>query len=202
VSTADSPLRSTIDSQHRLRLLLAGAAVGMALILWNVGHPVLRLSSSLANHVVLAAALLVPWPLAVASWWLRPWPARVIGLIGGAALGLAFLLPAGITLLDMAAVLRQGHSEAFLLTSEVQLLGTRVRAYQTNGGATTDYGLVVRQERALVPGLLLVRNLFGQDHARGGRLEPVGNDQIQIYPRGDAVDAPGSTVRLRELVWF
>ena len=202
MSTPGSLFSPTIDPQHRLRLLLARALVLMALILWNVGHPVLRLSSPLANHVVLAAALLLPWPLALASWWLRPWAARAIGLSGGVALGLAFLLPAGITVLDMASILKQGCSEAFLLTSEVQVLGTRVRAYQTNGGATTDFGLVVRQERDLVPGLLLVRNLFGQYHARGGRLEPVGHDQVRIYPRVDAVEAPGPTVHLRELVWF
>lgn len=34
--------------------------------------------------------------------------------------------------------------------------------YRTNGGATTAYGIVVRQERPLLPGVLLVKDVFSQ----------------------------------------
>ncbi len=43
--------------------------------------------------------------------------------------------------------------------------GGSMVAYRTNGGATTDFGVVVRQERQLLPGVRLVRTALEEDHA-------------------------------------
>lgn len=41
----------------------------------------------------------------------------------------------------------------------VRLGLTTLNAYQTNGGATTSYGMIVRQELQILPGILIVRQL-------------------------------------------
>ncbi|GAB6180359.1 hypothetical protein JCM14036_16780 [Desulfotomaculum defluvii] len=42
----------------------------------------------------------------------------------------------------------------------LNLKSSFITAYQTNGGATTACGIVVRQEKKIFPGILLVKQLY------------------------------------------
>ena len=52
-----------------------------------------------------------------------------------------------------------GRDLPFVRFAEKDWKGSKVRVYQTNGFFSTDFGVVIRQERNLLPGLLLVRQL-------------------------------------------
>ncbi len=52
-----------------------------------------------------------------------------------------------------------GRDLGFLQLAEAPWNGTAVRLYRTNGGATTAFGVEMRQERDLIPGIRLVRSV-------------------------------------------
>jgi hypothetical protein len=58
-----------------------------------------------------------------------------------------------------AFAFKNGHDLSFDGFAQTHWKGSDVRFYRTDGGATTDFGIVIRQERALFPGVELVRNL-------------------------------------------
>ena len=46
----------------------------------------------------------------------------------------------------------------------VRLQRSRVVAYRTNGGATTDFGIRITHEMPVLPGVILVRDLHKGSH--------------------------------------
>jgi hypothetical protein len=74
----------------------------------------------------------------------------------------------------------------FKLVSTLQSEHTEYRVYRTDGGAMTSFGIVLRRERALVPGLKLVtvvRNFYPASDATLERL-PSGLFRITVAPYG------------------
>jgi len=189
-------------SQKGIRQTVLAGFLGVLLLVWNCMHPVFRTMSALANYRIMIAALLLPWPLGVLSWWVRPLWARSTGMMAGGMLGILFLLPASCAGLEADQLATSGSDPSFKVTSEVQLSHSRIRAYQTDGGATTDFGLVVRQEMQLVPGLLLVRDVYFEYHAQGGRLESKLDGRVLVYPKRDRAEGPPVTLCPARYVWF
>jgi hypothetical protein len=86
--------------------------------------------------------------------------------------------------------------------AEVPGADSSVRMYRINGGATTAYGIVIRQERSVLPGLLLVRNVdtfypcYSVDLART-------RDGFQVLPPSDeSCVAREQAYRLQRFVYF
>ena len=77
--------------------------------------------------------------------------------------------------------------------------GTQVVAYRTDGGATTDFGIVVRQQRRLMPGLLVVRDLYSEYDAHDARLEVAGPAAVRVIM--DRADGE-LTFPVRRFVWL
>lgn len=65
--------------------------------------------------------------------------------------------------------------------------------YQTDCGAPCGYGILVRQERSLIPGILLVRDVYSQDGAEDACIEITGSDGATIE---------NEAVRLRRWVYW
>jgi hypothetical protein len=189
-------------NRPRVWLVLAACAAMFLLGIANFFTPVIRLSSPLANHVTFLAILLLPWVVVALASLVRPvWLAVAVGTLG-VATGIASGVLAILVAFSTYSTWTDGRDQSFLSVSEVRTDAGVVRAYETNGGATTDYGLVVRQERAIFPGVLLVKNVYDEYHARGGRVEMVGPDRVLVHPQRDGVLAEGTEIRVRKLVWF
>ena len=62
-----------------------------------------------------------------------------------------------------------------------------ISVYRTNGGATTAYGIVVRQERLLLPGLLMVKVLFKQYELDDLAYKKHQNQLVLMNPYSHAV---------------
>ncbi|WP_341503140.1 hypothetical protein [Gallaecimonas sp. GXIMD4217] len=56
---------------------------------------------------------------------------------------------------------------------------SRYRLYQTNYGATTDFGLSLREETLLPLGLMRSKKLYYRDHSRTGSLK-FGGERLQL----------------------
>ena len=80
----------------------------------------------------------------------RPWQ-RWLGL-GACVLA---SIPTGVVALvavfSLVDTVAQGQDPGFEPIGELQGRGMALRAYRTNGGATTDFGVVLRQERVVLP---------------------------------------------------
>lgn len=143
------------------------------LVLLNVFYPAVRLNFAAANYGAFALAQFIPIRILTtarlgAGW--RRWSALVVGTL--------LLVPAFPLGLGAAgcAVLSLSEDRSFERQQTMPTDFGTVTIYRTNGGATTAFGIVVRQECRVVPGLLVVRQL-----AHG---YPADESHIELQSRG------------------
>ena len=140
----------------------------------------------MTNYGVMCLAVAIPGVLLGISLLFPTLKGKIIGI------ALAFFpsvlmsfvgLILATTVLDIA---RTGEDPTFIQLQTIAVGQTRISAYRTDGGATTDFGLVVRQEMNLLPGVLLVRRHLDVYHARDASLELVGPNRVKVTvsPRG------------------
>jgi hypothetical protein len=145
----------TMPSWKNVALLGGGSVV----FFWQLRHPIIRFAWPVANALFgFVLGLCLPWLTAVATFCIGRWWSKAIALIAVIPLVLysaVFLLGWAMTGLDY----RNGRDLTFDRFAETYWKGSEVRFYRTDGGATTHFGVVVRQERSLFPGVLLVRQL-------------------------------------------
>lgn len=79
---------------------------------------------------------------------------------------------------------KDGHNLSFDQFAETYWKGSFIRLYRTNGGATTAFGVVIRQERTVLPGLLHVRPLDD--------IYPCSSLDATAVDHGVAISVPGS----------
>jgi hypothetical protein len=152
-------MNPTKTAQHWKAVALLGG--GSAIFFWQLRHPILRLEWPVANELLgFACALCLPWLTAAAILRIGRWWSTTIALIAVIPL----LLYSAVVLLSslMTGVPdKSGRDPSFDRFAETHWKGSEVRFYRTNGGATADFGVVIRQERRLIPGVVLVRHLDG-----------------------------------------
>lgn len=153
-----------VDAMHRhgpkgrwkaVALLSAGSAI----FFWQFLHPIIRLECPVANELLgFALGLCLPWFTAAAIFRMGTWWSKAVALIAVIPLLLytfVFLLGAVM----VGASYENGRDLSFERFRETSWKGSEIRFYRTDAGATSDVGVVIRQERGLVPGVLLVRRL-------------------------------------------
>ncbi len=135
--------------------------LGCYLATWlNLLWPVLRLTHAAANDLAFAASLLV-LPFGLLSTAPNAWEGARRGLAVALSVAL-LLLSIPVSLGVSACSALSGYPRADRSFEKLHQIVTNsgvVAAYRTNGGATTSFGMVVRQECQVVPGLLVVHTL-------------------------------------------
>ena len=96
-----------------------------------------------------------------------------------AVASLVSLLPISFTVLDFAS-LNGGIDPSFEKIRSQDLGSSRIVTYRTNGGATVDFGTVVRLEKPILPGVYIKRDLLDIYHASDVEFSVVGQDYIRI----------------------
>jgi hypothetical protein len=152
----DSVSRPASSSSWRKVALLCG---GSAIFLWQLRHPIVRFDSPVVNELLgLALGLGLPWLTLVAIFRIGQLWCRTIAIIAVLPLLVySFLFLLGAAMSGFAY--KNGHDLSFDRFGETHWKGSDVRFYRTDGGATTDFGVVIRQEKPLFPGVLLVRRI-------------------------------------------
>lgn len=65
---------------------------------------------------------------------------------------------------DIDSILKNGGVDyGFECINEIKLSNESIKEYRTNGGATTGYGIVIRTEKKIFPGIIFVNTLFEKD---------------------------------------
>jgi hypothetical protein len=177
-------------------LLLAGFAAVVA----NWHHEVLRFSLPVLNPLALLAGLTLPIIAVVAA------ASRLSGWWRGTTL-LLLVVPvvysvfAGfVVAFHLAMVIDDGTDRSFEALGVVPVEGGRVSIYRTNCGATCNYGVAVRQERSLLPGVLLVRRLPGFYPAYAATVETLGPRTVRVSVPPTGRRSGSDTVRSRVYV--
>lgn len=131
----------------------------------NLQYPVLRFSGSILNQSFLVLLFLIPAFLFVNLLWLSKQWQRVIGIILLFLPTLFFLLFAGFALFEMVFIISDGYDATFEKKIYTNLPQSSLCAYRISdsGPSSTTFRMVIRQERNILPGLLLVKNIFVQD---------------------------------------
>ncbi len=137
---------------------------GWALFLWQLRHPFVRFAGPFINDLLgLVLGLSLPWCATIETFRIGRWWSKAIVVASALPLmiyAFVFLLGSAISVLAY----QNGHDLSFEHFGETPWRGSYVRFYRTNGGATTDYGVVIRHETTLLPGILIVRNVDSWYH--------------------------------------
>ena len=159
-------------------------------------------SSPLINVLTFLIALLFPFAASLLIIWRWRGLARLVGATMVAVLGLpSFLLVPLTVLFGFYGVTLQNDS-SFQRLRDVPVGQYHAVVYCTNGGATTDYGIIVRQELPLFLGLRLVRNIYYTYRASDVELKVLGPDTIRVTPGQYAEPPHVKTIRLEPLRLF
>jgi hypothetical protein len=180
----------TVDWRRLSHIVVLLLVFALAWLNWR--YPVVRFAWQPLNYVVFILALLMPAGAVVVAARLRPrwlgWPLATAFTLP--ALGaLILVLFASMLLLD---TLKTGDP-SFTFVRNLSTLNYDLRIYRTNGGATTAFGAVVRQEITLLPGLRLVRDVYNAYPAEDVRVDVLSQGQFAF---------DGQKTSLRPLVWF
>ena len=205
---------ATVARRHAPLLQGLGMLAVFAAVLANLGRPLLRLEPAPLNFVALLGACALPWLAlqrlcrAYPRWW------GVVTALVSPTLGCASLLVFGLilTLLVGAGNALGGGGEPPAAPTTrhatepvVDLVAGKARLRSPDCGAPCGFVQVLRQERRLVPGILLVRDVAHWSRAVGGSLQAVDPWQVHVMVRYTA--RPGEEVRdsvvtLRPWVYF
>ena len=154
----------------KVTIILSCIAAAVFLVLLNWRSPILRLEPAYLNNVAFAATCLSPWLAVYLVGGFRNAAARI-------ALRTIFLW-AGVVLLPLAIGSLIGGGRGHLGT--INTGRHIVKLYETNCGAPCSFGVAVRQERRLIPGVLLVRDLHGFYPAAAPTYTVINPDSIRV----------------------
>lgn len=181
-------------------LLVAGSAI----FFWQLRHPLVRFEWPIANDIIgFATALCLPWFTEGAILRMgRRWSklTALIALVPLLLYSAVVLLGLGMTWL----LYDRSRDLPFVRFAATDWKGSKVRVYQTNGFFSTDFGVVIRQERNLLPGLLLVRQLgdFNGCYSLDAEGTDVGVTVSDKNSECRGFQGQGRQYRLRPFLYF
>lgn len=94
-------------------------------------------------------------------------------------ISLGSLLPISFNLLTLSSV-KNGVDPSFERIQEMNIGSWKVVTYRTNGGATVDFGVLVRTEKPLLPGVYIKRDLIDIYHVSDIKFSTASPDSIKI----------------------
>jgi hypothetical protein len=170
--------------------LAALAAFWLAFANWQ--HPVLRLATDYANLVALWLLLLLPWGTVIVAFARLAGRARWLVLTLSIPAVLTGGEPLFLTSLGVVSTLPGTGGDGMIPVRRVALpAGGALVVYQT-ACVVCDYGVVVRQERRVLPGVLLVRDVYDHYHAEDASIEIVDPARVGVN---------GHEIRVRRWVY-
>ena len=149
----------------------------------NFEHDMLRFEVPALNPMFLFTALCIPYVIIVLGFFLPRWWIRVVITL----FCLPLILNDGFLMIFLPSTTSQpiqlGYDPGFKLIEYVDEPSYKVEIYQTDCGAPCHYGIAVRQERQILPGVLLVREFPGFYPAHSASIERLGQNRIRLSAR-------------------
>jgi len=146
----------------------------------NYWFPAVRWTAPLANTLTFAALQLIPFTLLAIALVTGPSWARVMCCVVLLPVAALAALLGSCAALESAWIVADGFDAGFEQREVVSLSAGHLGIYRTNGGATTSFGIAVRQECRLAPGLMRVRNIWGSYPAYEVRTQVLAPDRVRF----------------------
>jgi hypothetical protein len=94
-----------------------------------------------------------------------------------ALIGFVFVFFSAFEIINLAT---SDKNLSFECIHQINYQNENIKVYRTNGGATTDFGIVVRSERKILPGILLVNEFIHSYPMDTVSLEVANNSILKI----------------------
>lgn len=139
------------------------------------------------------------WPTVVFIFLIPSKLPAVLKIIGCGVflpISLIMLLALLMTGPDIGTILLHEADPADQLIRSIPLGHTRIAVYRTNGGATTDFGVDVVQQRFVLPGIKYSKSLDYAYHASDAELTPIDTHHVKCHlcPTGSSTDSEDTTI--------
>jgi len=157
-------------------ILLLGIFI-LSILNWM--FPVIRFSSHLLNEVFFLMICIIPTLLIINGFIFKRISIKILNLV-------LFILPSIFFLL--LGLITIGMDASLEKIDNIDMKYSNVSIYRTNGGATTDFGIVVRQEKNIFPGIILVKNLYSEYHMVDASYQVIDPNTIFITITGQQID--------------
>jgi len=147
--------------------------------LWalNYFHPVIRFQFSIINQIFSLGVQLIPLVLLINGFRFKHIFAKIVNSVISIIFSSIGIV---IVIIILLGIFTLNVNEAFMPIQKVQIGSNFIVVYRTNGGATTDYGIVVRQEKEIVKGVLLVKDLYRKYHMYDVSIKKLGDNAVEI----------------------
>ncbi|SPF48558.1 conserved membrane hypothetical protein [Candidatus Desulfosporosinus infrequens] len=144
----------------------------------NFIQPVIRFDSQLLNNVFLIfVVLLIPIFLMIKGFYFRSLVAKILNT-------LIWVIPCILGILILSIISLNSDEPI----KSLSLDNSDIVAYRTNGGATTSFGILVRQEKNIIPGIKLVKRIYFQDHKENVNMIKTGENSFEIEGNPETVN--------------
>lgn len=154
-------------------------------VLLNGWCEILRFASPLANYLVMFAAQTIPVVLILLGLRFQVQVARWINTLLLLPLLLLSAVTGSCAVLAIWDIATTGKDPSFERVRSIPVAQSQLILYRTNGGALTSDGLVVRHERTLIRGLLLVRRLRSFYPAHDAEVIVLAPDTVRLKVEPD-----------------
>lgn len=173
---------------YQKRFLLSGLFYTVMML--NVFYPMVRFESHLMNLIFIEFVLAMPFLFMYLSVSIKKKILRWVGLIFFGLMGFISFLFIGFIGLTIL-LYDEDHSD-FKRIHSVQLKDYEVNVYQTNGGATTSFGVRIIQEKKLFLGIKLVKELYAEYR----------RENVDIEIENGYLYFDDKKIKLRDYVYF
>lgn len=128
--------------------------------IYNIINPILRFEIRTCNLLFVTVVMLIPILLLLQTSLLKNVVAKTCGRVVSGIFSLISLLIASIMIFNIFMITKDGKDHSFEWLREIQVDEYKIDTYRINGGAMTSYSILVRQEKNILPGIKLVKNVY------------------------------------------
>jgi hypothetical protein len=180
--------------------LIFSVAIFFILGVVNFLFPVIRFSNEIANKIALILILSMPLLIIIISAWLpNPWVQIVLFFCLVPVVGSCLIIQLITGLYLHAEITNPGNPP--LKSQRVVVNGSEIYWYDPGLMPGSSFGVIVQQERQVLPGILFVRKLYVEDPVKNfNSLEIAGHDSVRLVMRDSA--KPDLIIPVRRFVWF
>ena len=163
-------------------------------ILWILNldyfYPFIRFKSLKLIDIFSLCIQIIPLMLLINDFRFKHISAKIANSVVSIIL---ILISAIIAAIILFATITLNVNEAFMPIHNIRFESSSVIVYRSNYGATTNFGITVRQEKEVIKGVLVVKNLLRRDHIYDISIKKLGDNTVELM---------GKKIYLKRNVYF
>lgn len=153
-------------------------------------YPFIRFTSLKLNDVFSLCIQIIPLMLLINGFRFKHISTKIVNSVISIIL---IVISTTIAVIILFATITLNVNEAFMPIHNIRFESSSVIVYRSNYGATTDFGITVRQEKEIIKGVLVVKNLLRKDHVYNISVKKLSDNAVELM---------GDKIYLKRNVYF